>query len=211
MKLWSLLVLSAILTIALWNGASVAAQESAKEEKSNPMVIMKTNMGTIKIELFEKEAPITVKNFLGYVDKHFYDGTTFHRVVPGFVIQGGGYDKDMMRKVTLAPIKNEANNGLKNLRGTLSMARTQDINSATSQFFINLKDNPSLDHKAPTSTQYGYAVFGRVVEGMDVVDKIAKVKTTEKASMQNVPVNPVIIESVTRWQETASKSEPKQQ
>ncbi|MFA4948105.1 MAG: peptidylprolyl isomerase [Candidatus Krumholzibacteriia bacterium] len=163
------------------------------------MVLVKTSMGSFKIELFSKEAPITVKNFLNYVDKKFYDGTIFHRVMPGpgiFVVQGGGFDKNMMQKSTLAPIQNEAKNGLKNLRGTLSMARTPDINSATSQFFINLKLNASLDHAS--EAMFGYAVFGKVVQGMDVIDKIAAVKTGNKGPHQNVPEKPIIIETMTR-------------
>ena len=160
------------------------------------MVLVKTSMGSFKIELFAKEAPVTVKNFLNYVDKKFYDGTIFHRVMPGFVIQGGGFDKNMVQKTTLAPIQNEAKNGLNNLRGTLSMARTNDINSATSQFFVNLKSNAALDHVS--DAQFGYAVFGKVVQGMDVVDKIAAVTTGNKGPHQNVPVKPIIIESMTR-------------
>ncbi len=187
--------------------ASMASPLAAQQKAGNPMVIMKTNMGVMKIELFEKEAPITVKNFLGYVDKKFYDGTTFHRLVPGFVIQGGGFDKDMMKKVTLEPIKNEAGNGLKNLKGTLSMARTGVVNSATSQFFVNLKDNAALDHTDNTDRGFGYAVFGKVVEGMDVVAKIAAAKTTVKSGMKDVPEKPIIIESVTRF--TPPAAEPK--
>jgi cyclophilin family peptidyl-prolyl cis-trans isomerase len=169
---------------------------SAQEKGGNPMVLVKTSMGSFKIELFEKEAPITVKNFLNYVDKKFYDGTIFHRVMPTFVIQGGGFDKNMVQKSTLTPIQNEAKNGLKNLKGTLSMARTNDINSATSQFFVNLKSNAALDHVS--EAQFGYAVFGKVVQGLDVVDKIAAVKTGNKGPHQNVPEKPIIIESMTR-------------
>ncbi len=178
---------------------SANPQEKAakpQEKGVNPMVLVKTSMGNFKIELFQKEAPITVANFLNYVDKKFYDGTIFHRVIPGFVIQGGGFDTKMMSKATLPPIKNEATNGLKNLRGTLSMARTSDINSATSQFFVNLVDNAALDHMS--DAQYGYAVFGKVVEGMDVVDKIAAVKTTSKGQHQDVPETAVVVTSMTR-------------
>jgi peptidyl-prolyl cis-trans isomerase A (cyclophilin A) len=153
-------------------------------------------MGSFKVELYPKEAPVTVANFLSYVDKKFYDGTTFHRVIPGFVIQGGGFDKSMMQKSTASPIKNEAKNGLKNLRGTLSMARTNDVNSATSQFFVNLKNNANLDHAS--EAQYGYAVFAKVVQGFEVIEKIAAVKTTSKGPHQDVPEKPVIIESMTR-------------
>jgi|WetSurMetagenome_2_1015567.scaffolds.fasta_scaffold07651_2 cyclophilin family peptidyl-prolyl cis-trans isomerase len=190
-KLLSVMLLGVLATSFAGVG-SLCAQEKA----GNPMVLVKTSMGSFKIELFAKEAPLTVKNFLNYVDKKFYDGTIFHRVVPGFVIQGGGFDKNMVQKTTLAPITNEAKNGLKNLRGTLSMARTPDINSATSQFFVNLKDNAVLDHAS--EAQYGYAVFGKVVQGMDVVDKIAAVATGNKGPHQNVPVKPIIIESMTR-------------
>jgi peptidyl-prolyl cis-trans isomerase A (cyclophilin A) len=188
-----------LLIIALYVLASSFAgigSINAQEKGGNPMVLVKTSMGSFKIELFEKEAPVTVKNFLNYVDKKFYDGTIFHRVMPGFVIQGGGFDKNMVQKSTLPAITNEAKNGLKNLRGTLSMARTNEINSATSQFFVNLKNNAALDHVS--DAQYGYAVFGKVVQGMDVIDKIAGVATGNKGPHQNVPVKPVIIESMTR-------------
>lgn len=154
------------------------------------MIIFETKHGNIRIELFEKEAPVTSKNFLSYVDGAFFDGTIFHRVIPGFVIQGGGYTEDMELKATQPPIKNEADNGLNNLRGTLSMARTQNINSATSQFFINLQDNAFLDHG---TRDFGYAVFGKVVEGMDVVDRIASVKTGNRGYHQDVPTEPVIV------------------
>jgi cyclophilin family peptidyl-prolyl cis-trans isomerase len=154
------------------------------------MVIFSTTLGDFTIELLEAEAPITVENFLGYVDDGFFDGTIFHRVIPGFVIQGGGFTADMDRKTTRDAIKNEADNGLKNLRGTLSMARTLDINSATSQFFVNLQDNDVLDHGA---RDFGYAVFGRVSEGMDVVDAIAAVKTGSHSGHRDVPVEPVVV------------------
>jgi len=154
------------------------------------MVTFETSLGNFTIELYEKEAPVTVENFLRYVDDKHFDGTIFHRVIPGFVIQGGGLEGDMSQKQTRQPIRNEATNGLKNERGSLSMARTNDINSATSQFFVNLKDNDFLDHK-PGS--YGYAVFGRVTEGMDVVDKIAAVKTGRRKGHDDVPVEDVIV------------------
>jgi peptidyl-prolyl cis-trans isomerase A (cyclophilin A) len=169
---------------------------NAQEKSANPMILVKTSMGSFTIELYPKEAPITVANFLGYVDKKFYEGTTFHRIVPNFVIQGGGFDKGMVQKRTQPPIKNEATNGLKNLRGTLSMARTNDINSATSQFFVNLKNNGNLDHAS--DAQYGYAVFAKVVQGFEVIEKIAAVKTTTKGRYEGVPEKPVIIESMTR-------------
>ena len=161
------------------------------------MVLMKTSMGTIKIELDQEKAPVSTANFLAYVNDKFYDGTIFHRVIPAFMIQGGGFDKDMNQKKTKAPIKNEAGNGLKNLNGTIAMARTSDPNSATAQFFINTKDNAFLDHRDDSVQGYGYAVFGKVVDGMDVVKKIEAVQTTTKMPHQNVPVTPVVIESVT--------------
>ena len=161
------------------------------------MVIFSTSMGDITIELMSEEAPISAKNFLDYVDAGFFDGTIFHRVIPGFMIQGGGFTEDMNQKPAQAPIKNEADNGVKNARGTLSMARTSDINSATTQFFINLKENESLDHG---TRDFGYAVFARVVEGMDVVDKIAGVKTGNKGPHSDVPMEPVVTTTARRKQ-----------
>ena len=174
---------------------SAVASVQAKEG-GNPVVLMKTNMGDVKIELDKAKAPVTVDNFLVYVNDKFYDGTVFHRVIPAFMIQGGGFDKDMNQKKTKAPIKNEAGNGLKNVTGTIAMARTSDPNSATAQFFINTKDNAFLDHKNDTPQGYGYAVFGTVVGGMDVVKKIEQVKTTTRPPYENVPVTPVVIESI---------------
>jgi peptidyl-prolyl cis-trans isomerase A (cyclophilin A) len=159
------------------------------------MIRFETTLGNFTIELFDKEAPGTIDNFLKYVDDGFFDGTIFHRVVPGFVIQGGGFTEDMSQKKTQPPIKNEADNGLKNERGTLSMARTSDVNSATSQFFVNLKDNAFLDHQRGN---FGYAVFARVTEGMDVIDKIAAVETGRRRGFDDVPVEPVIMTSVRR-------------
>ncbi len=199
-----LVILLGVLATSFAGVGSLCAQEKA----GNPMVLVKTSMGSFKIELFAKEAPVTVKNFLNYVDKKFYDGTIFHRVMPGFVIQGGGFDKNMVQKTTLSPIQNEAKNGLNNLRGTLSMARTNDINSATSQFFVNLKSNAALDHVS--DAQFGYAVFGKVAQGMDVVDKIAAVKTGNKGPHQNVTEKPIVIESMTRVEpEKAAAPAPK--
>ena len=159
------------------------------------MVRFETSHGSFTIELFPKEAPVTVENFLKYVDDGFFDGTIFHRIVPGFVIQGGGLTADFDNKETRDPIKNEAKNGLKNGRGWLSMARTSDISSATSQFFVNLSDNAFLDHGP---RDYGYAVFGRVTEGMETVDKIAKVKTGRRKGYQDAPMDDVIIVSAKR-------------
>ncbi|WP_316347791.1 peptidylprolyl isomerase [Desulfuromonas acetoxidans] len=165
---------------------------------AGPQVKMTTNYGPIVIELDDTHAPVSTNNFLRYADGGFYNGTIFHRVIPGFMIQGGGFTQKMDRKVTRQPITNEATNGLKNMRGTIAMARTGRVDSATSQFFINLVDNAFLDHKTKTARGYGYAVFGKVIEGMDVVDKIAKVKTGRKKGMADVPSQSVIIESVER-------------
>jgi cyclophilin family peptidyl-prolyl cis-trans isomerase len=159
------------------------------------MIRFETTLGNFTIEFHEKEAPQTVANFLRYIDDGFFDGTIFHRIVPGFVIQGGGFTEEMTQKRTHPSIKNEADNGLKNDRGTLSMARTSDVNSATSQFFVNLKDNEFLDHK---KGNFGYAVFARVTEGMDVIDKIAAVETGRRRGFDDVPVQPVIMKSVRR-------------
>ncbi len=156
------------------------------------MVVFETSKGTMTIELYPDKAPKTVENFLKYVEEGFYNGCIFHRVIPGFVIQGGGFDKEMNQKNTHAPIENEADNGLKNERGTLSMARTQVKDSATSQFFVNLKDNAVLDHGA---RDFGYAVFAKVVDGMDVVDEIAGVPTGNHGPHGDVPTEPVIIDS----------------
>ncbi|MGN5580631.1 peptidylprolyl isomerase [Stutzerimonas sp. Brlt_13] len=156
----------------------------------NPRVLLTTSLGEIELELEAEKAPISVENFIAYVDSDFYDGTVFHRVIPGFMIQGGGFGEGLNQKPTKAPIKNEADNGLHNVRGTVAMARTQNVNSATSQFFINHRDNDFLDHG---SRDFGYAVFGKVVRGMEVVDQIAQVPTGNRAMMQNVPLTPVKI------------------
>lgn len=169
---------------------------SAAEVKKNPVVEMDTSLGKIKIELFEKEAPISVKNFIDYAKSGFYIDTTFHRVIPGFMIQGGGYTADRKKKPANAAIKNEAANGLKNDRGTISMARTSAPDSATSEFFINVVDNKMLNRPNPDGA--GYAVFGKVIEGMDVVDKIVNVKQkNQNVVFQNLPEVPVVIKSVT--------------
>ncbi|HTV50918.1 MAG TPA: peptidylprolyl isomerase [Steroidobacteraceae bacterium] len=158
-------------------------------------VRFETTLGGFTVELLPKEAPQTVANFLRYVDDGFFDGTVFHRIVPGFVIQGGGLTADMKPKRTREPVKNEADNGLKNLRSTLSMARTNDIHSATSQFFVNLKDNDFLDHRPG---QFGYAVFGRVTDGMDVIDRIAAVSTGRRQGYDDAPLEDVLINSARR-------------
>jgi cyclophilin family peptidyl-prolyl cis-trans isomerase len=159
------------------------------------MLEFKTSKGTFTVQLFDKQAPISVENFLKYADEGFFDGTIFHRVIAGFMVQGGGLTAELKDKRGRAPIKNEATNGLKNKRGTLAMARTNDVDSATSQFFINLVDNDFLDHKPGN---YGYAVFGRVASGMDVVDAIAAMKTGNSGRYQDVPSETVTIESVKR-------------
>jgi peptidyl-prolyl cis-trans isomerase B (cyclophilin B) len=169
--------------------------DARAEEGKNPMVLMSTSMGDIKIELDTNKAPKTVGSFLSYVNDRFYDGTIFHRVMANFMIQGGGFDKDMNQKKTKDPIPNEADNGLKNDVGTIAMARTSDPNSATAQFFINVKNNAFLNHRDKTVQGWGYCVFGKVVEGMDVVNKIEKVETTRRAGHADVPVEPVIIRS----------------
>ncbi len=167
-------------------------------QAANPQVLMKTNKGDITIELFQDKAPVSVKNFLSYVDDKFYEGLIFHRVIKGFMIQGGGMTPDMHEKSSKPPIKNEASNRVKNDRGTLAMARTMDINSATCQFFINLVANDFLNHVPDNPEKFGYAVFGKVVAGMDVVDAIAAVPTGTKSGHQDVPREPVTILSVTR-------------
>jgi peptidyl-prolyl cis-trans isomerase A (cyclophilin A) len=159
------------------------------------LIRFETSHGAFTVELFPKEAPLTVENFLRYVDEGHFDGTIFHRIVPGFVIQGGGLDAQFRNKRTHAPIRNEAKNGLKNTRGTLSMARTSEVDSATSQFFVNLSDNAFLDHSA---RDFGYAVFGRVKEGMEAVDKIAAVKTGRRQGYQDAPLEDVVIVSARR-------------
>ena len=161
----------------------------------NPQVVFETSAGAFRLELFADEAPLTVENFLGYVDEGFYEGTIFHRVIPGFVIQGGGFSEDFTRKPTREPIVNEADNGLRNERGTLSMARTQAVDSATSQFFVNLADNDFLDHG---ERDFGYAVFARVIEGMAVIDRIAAGETARRNGMADVPVEPVVVTQALR-------------
>ncbi|HJQ63852.1 MAG TPA: peptidylprolyl isomerase [Burkholderiales bacterium] len=169
---------------------------------AGPQVEFKTNMGTIVLELYPDRAPETVKNFQQYVKSGFYKGTVFHRVIPGFMIQGGGFTADLQHKPSREPIKNEANNGLKNAVGTIAMARTSDPHSATSQFFINVVDNPPLDYR---EGNVGYAVFGKVTSGLDVVQRIATVPTTARPPHQNVPVKPVVIESARMLEAGASK------
>jgi cyclophilin family peptidyl-prolyl cis-trans isomerase len=183
------------LLLALLTGMLAAAPARA----ANPVVVIETSMGTIKAELYQEKAPITVKNFLGYVDDKFYDGTIFHRVIGNFMIQGGGFEPEFKQKKTKAPIKNESANGLSNKRGTLAMARTPEPDSATAQFYINVVDNDGLD-KANASDGVGYCVFGKVIEGMDVVDKIKDVKTTGRGGrpLPDAPLKDVLIKSIRR-------------
>jgi peptidyl-prolyl cis-trans isomerase A (cyclophilin A)/peptidyl-prolyl cis-trans isomerase B (cyclophilin B) len=177
--------------------ATLALLVSFAAAAADPQVEIKTGMGTIVLELYPDKAPLTVENFLQYVKSGQYNGTIFHRVMPGFMIQAGGFTPDFKEKPTRKPIRNEAANGLRNTVGTVAMARTGEPHSATAQFFINVADNASLDFRYPTVEGYGYAVFGKVVKGMDVVNRIAKVQTGPgPAPHRNVPVKPVIIESV---------------
>lgn len=180
-----------IFALAIGFSGLLVAQE-------NPVVVMETSKGTIRIELWQDKAPISVENFLRYVDNEFYDGTIFHRVISGFMVQGGGFSPDMVQQSTYDPIKNEASADKPNLRGTLAMARTNVVDSATSQFFINLVDNDFLNHTNTTPSGYGYAVFGEVIEGMYVVDLIATVETGSVRGYRDVPTEPVVIESVRR-------------
>ena len=170
----------------------------AKDLNKTVKVKMETNYGDIILELNQEKAPITVKNFLKYTDNKFYERTIFHRVINNFMIQGGGLTADMQKKETLPEIKNEADNGLKNEVGTIAMARTNSVDSATSQFFINVNDNSFLDHKGKNPRDYGYTVFGKVIKGMPVVNRIKKVMTTSKAGRQDVPVEPIVIKKVSR-------------
>jgi cyclophilin family peptidyl-prolyl cis-trans isomerase len=184
-------LLSILLTIPLLLSSLSMAQD-------NPIVVMETNKGTITIELWADKAPISVENFLRHVDNNFYDGLVFHRVIPGFMVQGGGFSSEMVQKSTYEPIKNEASASVPNDRGTLAMARTNVVDSATAQFFVNLVDNDFLNHTNETPRGFGYAVFGEVIEGMDVVDAIAKVETDTIKGMQNVPIESVIITTAKR-------------
>lgn len=172
------------------------APAAAKKIDKAPLVVISTSMGDITVKLNAEKAPISTENFLKYVEKKHYDGTIFHRVIKDFMVQGGGFTADMKEKSTLAPIKNEANNKLSNKRGTIAMARTSDVNSATAQFFINTVDNERLDYKSDAN--YGYAVFGEVTQGMDVVDKIRQVKTITKGEFDDVPAQTVTIKSIQR-------------
>jgi cyclophilin family peptidyl-prolyl cis-trans isomerase len=181
-------------------GIVPVACTASKGEK--PMVILETSLGTVTVELYPEKAPVSVKNFLAYVKEGHYDGLIFHRVIRDFMVQGGGFTKDMQERGSKhPPIRNEADNGLKNERGTLAMARTSVVDSATAQFFINTVNNDFLNHRAKTPQGYGYAVFGKVTEGMDVVDKIRAVPTGNAGMFQDVPLTPVIITKATIVQE----------
>jgi peptidyl-prolyl cis-trans isomerase A (cyclophilin A)/peptidyl-prolyl cis-trans isomerase B (cyclophilin B) len=181
---------TAAATLSVFVSLAVGAADAA-----NPQVEMRTSMGTVVIELYPDQAPLTVDNFLKYVNDRHYDRTVFHRVIPGFMIQGGGFGPDFSEKPARWPVRNEAANGLRNEAGTIAMARTPEPHSATAQFFINVADNESLDFRFPTQEGYGYCVFGKVVKGMDVVNRIVKVRTGPgPAPHANVPVKPVIIE-----------------
>ena len=197
-------LVASILMTLIFTAAPAHAKEDPKSEKkagekkmaANPIVVMETSLSPdpIEIELFADKAPISVENFLKYVNDGFYNGTIFHRVIDGFMIQGGGFTEQMSQKPTREKIKNEAENGLKNTKYTLAMARTNEVDSATAQFFINVKDNDFLNHQ--NKMNFGYAVFGKVVKGTEVVDKIKGVATTFKQGHENVPVTPVVIKSV---------------
>lgn len=172
--------------------------ETKGDKMANPVVIVETSLGEMEIELWEDKAPETVKNFLQYVDDGFYSGTIFHRVINGFMIQGGGFTEKMEQKPTRTPVKNEARADVPNTNGTVAMARTNIVDSATAQFFINVKDNDFLNHRGKSADAFGYAVFGRVVSGSDTVDKIKAVPTTYKDHYENVPVTPVVIKNIKR-------------
>ncbi len=185
-----------LITFILFTILITFSISNAHAQTKTTKILIDTSIGQIEAELYTDKAPITVTNFLEYVNSKFYDGLIFHRIIPGFMVQGGGMNAEMKEKETRNPIKIESDNGLKNTRGTLAMARTQVPDSATSQFFINLVDNPFLDFKAKTTAGYGYAVFGKVTKGMDVVDSIAKVKTGSKGFHEDVPLTPVTIKSI---------------
>ncbi len=194
-----------ILAITLGLGAAFTAGLALAD---NPKVKLETNMGPITIELYPDKAPKTVQNFLDYVNSGFYEGTIFHRVINGFMVQGGGFTQDFAQKPVKAPVQNEADNGLTNDRGTLAMARTNDPHSATAQFFINVVDNGFLNHSGKTPRGWGYAVFGKVTDGMDVVDKIKEVKTGARGPFgQDAPLSPVVIQKATVISKAPAKSE----
>ena len=186
-------IVPVIAALSLVSAATLPAAQAADAAAAQPKVEFTTTLGKFVVQLDPARAPKTVANFLDYVKSGFYKGTIFHRVIPGFMVQGGGFTPDMKQKPTRAPIALESQNGLRNLRGTIAMARTSDPNSATSQFFVNVVDNASLDYPKPDG--YGYAVFGKVISGMDVIDKIVAVPTKSEGPFQNVPIKPVVIEN----------------
>ena len=197
-----MIIVTALFAVAVAAAPAATALQAPAATASGPVVVLETTMGNIRIALDEQKAPITVKNFLTYTRAGHYDGTIFHRVIPRFMVQGGGMDAAMKEKATRPPIKNEAANKLRNDRGTVAMARTAEPNSATAQFFINVKDNHRLDFGIGGA---GYAVFGAVVEGMDVVDKIVSVQTTSKSGYENVPVTAVLIKTAREVKGTAAR------
>ena len=203
---WAL-ALVCVFTASL-GGAQQAAAQGAAAKGEKPVVTLTTSLGVIELELDSDKAPLSVANFLAYVDSGFYDGTIFHRVIPDFMIQGGGFGTDSKQKSTKPPIKNEATNGLENKRGTIAMARTSVVDSATAQFFINLKDNAFLNHTSPDPGGYGYAVFGHVTKGMDVVDKIAATPARRGELSEGQPLTQVVIQSAKR---KAGAAPPKKQ
>ncbi len=189
--------MSILLALLGFLGQTSTPAPPLQPASGNPVVVIETSAGTITAELYKDRAPVSVENFLRYVADGHYTGTIWHRVVPGYVIQGGGFTPDMREKPTRRPIQNEATNGLSNVRGTLAMARTRAARSATAQFYINVATNTALDHRGFSPEDFGYAVFGRVLEGMDVVDTIAAVRTGGRDGMENVPVTPVLIKAIT--------------
>lgn len=197
LKRWIGIIAIACVVLTL---SSCKKDEEAKKlgvrNMDNPMIQMKTSLGSVVIELYEEAAPISVENFIMYAKEGYYEGTVFHRVISGFMVQGGGFEPGMKQKEPRAPIKNEAKNGLKNERGTLAMARTNVVDSATSQFFINIVDNSFLDYQGDDPAKYGYAVFGKVIKGMDIVDLIKDVKTTRVGYFSDVPEKDVLIEEM---------------
>ena len=199
MRIRFIMIIGMVVAAMVMVQLSFAVEKQAMEVLKHK-VVMETSEGAITIELWADKAPETVKNFLRYADEKFYDGTIFHRVIDNFMIQGGGFRADMSRKDGHQPIKNEASSELKNDRGTIAMARTSDIHSATCQFFINLRDNDFLNHTDNTAQGFGYAVFGKVIKGIEVVDRIGKTKTTSFGPYSDVPAKPVIIKSVKRFE-----------
>ena len=197
-RLYNATVLLSTLALLLLFLQSPAPQAVPPSQPApgNPVVLVSTSFGDVTVELFKDRAPVSVENFLGYVEEGFYPGTIFHRVVSGFVVQGGGFTADMTEKATRPPIQNEATNGLRNLRGTVAMARTQSLRSATSQFFFNVSNNSDMDHTGFSPRDFGYAVFGRVLAGMDVVDRISRTPTHSARGMDDLPVEPVVITGV---------------